>query len=109
MRSIGKTIRPVFQNLENRSFDSDGVMGQRARICEANFGNIHRWDGDALHLVPTHNTPPGFAEFRRRSPIRLLATPPADCLRGLLVGRSLVEFALRYCQVLIELAKPRQI
>jgi hypothetical protein len=29
--------------------------------------------------------------------------------RGLLVGRSLVEFALRYCQVLIELAKPRQI
>src|SRR4029077_13897967 len=30
-------------------------------------------------------------------------------LRGLLVGRSLVEFALRYCQVLIELAKPRQI
>jgi hypothetical protein len=39
----------------------------------------------------------------------LLATPPADCLRGLLVGRSLVEFALRYCQVLIELAKPRQI
>jgi hypothetical protein len=34
---------------------------------------------------------------------------PADCLRGLLVGRSLVEFALRYCQVLIELAKPRQI
>jgi hypothetical protein len=39
----------------------------------------------------------------------LLATPPADCLRGLLFGRSLVEFALRYCQVLIELAKPRQI
>jgi hypothetical protein len=39
----------------------------------------------------------------------LLATPPADCPRGLLVGRSLVEFALRYCQVLIELAKPRQI
>ena len=39
----------------------------------------------------------------------MLATPPADCLRGLLVGRSLVEFALRYCQVLIELAKPRQI
>jgi hypothetical protein len=28
--------------------------------------------------------------------------------RGLLVGRSLVEFALRYCQVLM-LAKPRQI
>ena len=44
-----------------------------------------------------------------KSGLLLLATPPADCLRGLLVGRSLVEFALRYCQVLIELAKPRQI
>ena len=29
--------------------------------------------------------------------------------KSLVVGRSLVEFALRYCQVLIELAKPRQI
>ena len=34
---------------------------------------------------------------------------PQIAFRGLLVGRSLVEFALRYCQVLIELAKPRQI
>jgi hypothetical protein len=39
--------------------------------------------------------------------VRISGLP--DCLRGLLVGRSLVEFALRYCQVLIELAKPRQI
>jgi hypothetical protein len=34
---------------------------------------------------------------------------PQIAFRGLLVGCSLVEFALRYCQVLIELAKPRQI
>ena len=36
----------------------------------------------------------------------MLATPPADCLRGLLVGRSLVEVALRYCSAsyLLELA-----
>jgi len=46
------------------------MLEKAARICEANFGNIHRWDGDALHLVATHNTPSGFAEFRRRSPIR---------------------------------------
>src|SRR4029077_1754106 len=26
------------------------------------------WDGDALHLVATHNTPPAFAEYCRRSP-----------------------------------------
>jgi class 3 adenylate cyclase len=31
------------------------------------MGNIHRWDGEALHLVASHNTPPAFAAFRRRS------------------------------------------
>ena len=30
----------------------------RSGICDAKFGNIYRWDGDALHLVATHNTPP---------------------------------------------------
>ena len=50
------------------------MLENAARICEASFGNIHRWDGDALHLVATHNTPPSFAEFRRRSP--LPSSPP---------------------------------
>ena len=38
-------------------------------ICDAKFGNIYRWDGDALHLVATHNTPPAFAELRSRAPV----------------------------------------
>ena len=42
------------------------MLENAARICDANFGNIFRWDGDALHLVATHNTPPAFAEHRRR-------------------------------------------
>ena len=38
------------------------MLGNAVRICDAKFGNIFRWDGDALHLVATHNTPPAFAE-----------------------------------------------
>jgi len=53
-------LQPVFATM----------LENAARICDAKFGNIHRWDGDALHLVATHNTPTGFAEFRRSSPIR---------------------------------------
>ena len=45
------------------------MLEKAVRICDANFGNIFRWDGDALHLVATHNTPPALAEARRRSPI----------------------------------------
>ena len=46
------------------------MLEKAVRICDATFGNIYRWDGEALHLVATHNTPPAFAEARRRSPYR---------------------------------------
>jgi hypothetical protein len=48
----------------------DTMLESARRLCDAEFGNIYRWDGDALHLIATHNTPPAFAEFRRRSPLR---------------------------------------
>jgi hypothetical protein len=40
------------------------------RICGAKFGNIYRWDGKALHILASHNTPAAFAEAVRRSPYR---------------------------------------
>ena len=48
------------------------MLENAVRICDAKFGNIHRWDGDALHLMATHNTPPAFAEYRRRSRVVLI-------------------------------------
>ena len=58
-RSHGE-LEPVFATM----------LEQAVRICGATFGNIYRWDGEALHIVATHNTPPAFAEERRRSPYR---------------------------------------
>jgi GAF domain-containing protein len=46
------------------------MLENAVRICDAKFGNIYRWDGDALHLLATHNTPLAYAEARRRSPVR---------------------------------------
>jgi GAF domain-containing protein len=46
------------------------MLENAVRICDATFGNIYRWHDGALHLVAGHNTPPAFAEARRRSPIR---------------------------------------
>ena len=51
-------LQPVFETM----------LDNAVRICEAKFGNIYRWDGDALHLVASHNTPAAFAEQRRREP-----------------------------------------
>jgi two-component system, NtrC family, sensor kinase len=44
------------------------MLEKAVRICDAKFGNIYRWDGETAHLVATHNTPPAFAEHRRRFP-----------------------------------------
>ena len=46
------------------------MLENAVRICDAKFGNIYRWDGDALHLVAAHNTPPAFAEARGSSPLQ---------------------------------------
>ena len=52
-------LQPVFASM----------LENAVRICGATFGNIYHCDGDALHLLATHNqTPPAFAEARRRSP-----------------------------------------
>ena len=41
------------------------MLKNAVRLCDAEFGNIYHWDGEALHLVATQNAPPAFAEARR--------------------------------------------
>jgi PAS domain S-box-containing protein len=69
----------VLQVISSSSGDLEPVfatmLAEAVRICDANFGNIYRWDGDALHLTATHDTPAAFADLRRRLPIRSASTP----------------------------------
>ena len=58
-------LEPIFQAMLERA----------VRICGAKFGNIYRWDGDALHLLASHNMPSAYAEHRRRSPLRFNEMP----------------------------------
>ena len=73
-------LQPVFETM----------LEKAVRICDAKFGNIFRWDGDALHLVATHNTPPAFAEFRRRSPFR---PDPENPIGRMLATKTVVHVA----------------
>src|SRR5208282_1169686 len=52
----------------------------------AKFGHIYRWDGDALHLVATQNTPVAFAEARKSSPFR----PSAETPTGRMIANKAV-------------------
>jgi class 3 adenylate cyclase len=46
------------------------MLEKAVRICDAAFGNIYRWDGTLLHLVASHNAPPGYVEYRKQKPFR---------------------------------------
>ena len=69
-------LQPVFE----------AMLANAVRICDATFGNIYRWDGNAFSLVATHNTPPAYAEARRRSPVR----PNPNNIFGLMVATKAV-------------------
>ena len=53
------------------------MLENAVRICDAMFGNIYRWDGEFLHALASHKTPPALAAARRSSPIR----PRSDMVR----------------------------
>ena len=73
-------LEPVFASM----------LEKAARICDANFGVIFRWDGEALHIVGSHNTPPALAEARRRSPLRF---DPSDPAGRALKSKTVAHFA----------------
>jgi GAF domain-containing protein len=44
------------------------MVENAVRICHVKWGNIHRWDGETLHLLASHNVPTGYDAFRRSNP-----------------------------------------
>ena len=73
-------LEPVFASM----------LENAVRICDAKFGNIFRWDGEALHLAATHNTSPAYAEARRRSPLR---PGPNEPISRMVATKSVVHVA----------------
>ncbi len=76
-------LQPVFATM----------LESAARICGAKFGNIFRWDGDTMHLVATHNTPPAFAEARRGSPLRPFHLSPKSLMRRMVTTKTTIHVA----------------
>ena len=73
-------LEPVFASMLEKAI----------RVCEATFGNIYRWDGEAFYLLATKNTPQALAEYRRSaSPV---VRPAPDTLFGrLAAARKLIH------------------
>ena len=67
------------------------MLENAVRICDAKWGTIHRWEGDIVHLMATHNLPSAYAKARRRTPYY---HPSANSLFGrIAASKSVVHIA----------------
>ena len=69
-------LEPVFQTM----------LANATRICEATFGVLHLFEGDAFRAVALHG-PPAFVEARRRNPVLRTRTSGRDQADGSNSGR----------------------
>ena len=53
-------LEPVFQ----------AMLSNATKLCEAEFGLMHRYDGDAFHITATQGMPPDYAAVVRREAVR---------------------------------------
>jgi GAF domain-containing protein len=72
-------LQPVFQ----------AMLKNAVRLCDAKFGNIYRWDGDALHLVASQNVPAAFVQARGGASLR----PSPQTPTGRMIAKKTVVHA----------------
>src|SRR5262249_32318893 len=53
-------LQPVF----------DAMLANATRLCDAKFGTLSLYDGDAFRNVALHNVPPEYADIRLRGAFR---------------------------------------
>jgi GAF domain-containing protein len=74
-------LQPVFE----------AMLENATRICEAKFGVLFRFEGDALRAVALHGAPPLYAEERRRNPV--VRPGPQTMLGRALTARQTMQIA----------------
>jgi GAF domain-containing protein len=65
-------LEPVFQ----------AMLANATRLCEANFGSLYLYEGDAFRITAMHNAPPAYEEVRRREPVMDHAHPAFQAILG---------------------------
>jgi GAF domain-containing protein len=65
-------LEPVFK----------AMLANATRLCEANFGSLYLYEGDAFRITAMHNAPPAYEEVRRREPVMDSAHPAFKAILG---------------------------
>ena len=74
-------LDPVFQ----------AMLANATRICEAKFGTLYLYEGDAFRAVALHGAPPAYADQRRREPI--VRPPSGTALARVIATKQIAHIA----------------
>ena len=74
-------LEPVFR----------AMLENATRICEAKFGNLLLYDGEAFRVAALHGAPPAWAAVRRREPV--IRPGPKNLLTALATTKQLQHIA----------------
>jgi signal transduction histidine kinase len=74
-------LEPVFE----------AMLANAVRICEAKFGNLLLYDGNAFRMAAMHGAPPAWDELRRREPV---VRPGPNNLLSRLAARKQLQHVL---------------
>src|SRR5262249_41914702 len=73
----------------------DAILVNATRLCEAKFGILLLWEGDAFRTVALHNAPPAFVKVIRPAPVsslgRLVATKQVDHVADMRAEKGYVD------------------
>jgi GAF domain-containing protein len=69
----------------------EAILANAVRLCEAKFGTLLLYEGDAFRTVALHNAPAAFAEQRQREP--LVRPVPTSPLGHLARTKQVVQLA----------------
>jgi hypothetical protein len=77
----------------------DAILVNTTRLCEAKFGILLLWEGDAFRTVALHNAPPAFVKVIRLAPVtslgRLVTTKQVDHVADMRAEKGYVTLYLR--------------
>ena len=61
-----KILRLISKSPSDLELVFRAILEDATRICNANFGTLHRFDGNAFHLAARVNTPDALADFQKQ-------------------------------------------
>jgi GAF domain-containing protein len=88
-------LEPLFQ----------AMLANAVRICEAKFGNLLLYDGNAFRFAAMHGAPPAWDELRQREPV--IRVGPNNPLSRVVATKQLQHIAdFRKEQAYVERDRP---